>query len=316
MIANEVHEENHPTSPPRILAVIVTFNRKDLLQRCLRSIQGQTRPPDSITVVDNASTDGTRDMLEGDFPEVDILKQEVNTGGAGGWAAAISKANGSNWDFIWLMDDDAWAGPDSLEQLIRASDSIQPKPSFVCSRVVDQNDRSINLPHPWLPASDQLDWDRYLVRGFLPIKAGSFVSMLIPGSLARNTSPPLAHYFLWLDDYEYSLRLSQSGAGWYVTTSIVNHPRAGGLAKPDIVQEPNPKRLWLYVHFFANYIETMARHPAHHPRWAWVSFRLVYSSFLQLIRARQWSRIKILAKGSALGYFRAICYLKDRALKK
>lgn len=47
----------------KVCAVIVTYNRKELLRECLKAVLGQTRPPDHILVVDNASTDGTLEML-------------------------------------------------------------------------------------------------------------------------------------------------------------------------------------------------------------------------------------------------------------
>jgi hypothetical protein len=85
----------------------------------------------------------------------------------------------------------------------------------------------------------------------------------------------------------------------------VNHPRAGGLAAPDLVLEQNPNRLRFYVHYFSNYIETISRHPKHHPHWFIETLQLGGMNLLRLVRNKKSKRIKIVIHGMALGYFRA-----------
>jgi len=68
-----------------ICAVIVTYNRKELLRECLKAVLAQTRPPEHVLVVDNASTDGTPEMLQEEFPQVEVLCLPENQGSAGGF---------------------------------------------------------------------------------------------------------------------------------------------------------------------------------------------------------------------------------------
>ncbi len=74
-------------------AVIVTYNRLDLLEECLRAVLGQMRPPEAVVLVDNASTDGTPQMVAERFPAVEVLALPQNVGGAGdrgvGHAASV-----------------------------------------------------------------------------------------------------------------------------------------------------------------------------------------------------------------------------------
>ncbi|MFX5615039.1 glycosyltransferase, partial [Acinetobacter baumannii] len=75
-------------------------------RECLQSVLSQTRAPDHVLVVDNASTDGTGEMLKEEFPEVEVLRLPENQGGAGGFHEGIKRAYEAGYDWIWLMDDD------------------------------------------------------------------------------------------------------------------------------------------------------------------------------------------------------------------
>ena len=90
----------------KVCAVVVTYNRKELLRQCLHSVLQQTRPLDCILVVDNASTDGTLDLLNAEFSNVEQLKLPTNTGGAGGFKAGMQWAYCKGYEWVWVMDDD------------------------------------------------------------------------------------------------------------------------------------------------------------------------------------------------------------------
>ena len=76
-------------SQPRVVAVVVTWNRRDLLKLALGALRGQTRAVDQIVVVDNSSSDGTADMVRRDFAEVDLLTMCRNTGGASASTSSV-----------------------------------------------------------------------------------------------------------------------------------------------------------------------------------------------------------------------------------
>jgi len=98
----------------KILAVIVTYNRKDLLMRCVDHLKKQTKIPNKILVINNDSSDGTEEILiEND---IDYITQS-NTGSAGGWHTGINYALENNFDSCWLMDDDGFPDTNALNVL-------------------------------------------------------------------------------------------------------------------------------------------------------------------------------------------------------
>ncbi len=108
----------------RVCAAIPTCNRSSMLRRCLESVLGQTRVPDAIMVINNASADDTVAMLSERFPQVACYTLPTNTGGAGAFHEAVKLGYERGFDWIWLMDDDGVPDKRALENLLTASDQI------------------------------------------------------------------------------------------------------------------------------------------------------------------------------------------------
>ncbi|MBN2395329.1 MAG: glycosyltransferase [Candidatus Atribacteria bacterium] len=105
----------------QIAAIVVTFNRKELLSNCIQSLKNQTLLPNKILIIDNASNDGTDVICEEKFrddPLVDYIRLPKNIGGAGGFYSGIEKAFSYGYDFFWLMDDDGVPDSDQLKVLL------------------------------------------------------------------------------------------------------------------------------------------------------------------------------------------------------
>ena len=207
-----------------VAAVVVTFNRKDLLAECLGALRAQTVPPQRVIVVDNASTDGTSELLAGAL-DVEAVTLRHNTGGAGGFAAGIATALTGPADAIWLLDDDTIPAPTALAELLRARASYAGgKPEVVASRVVwtDGRDHPMNTPRT-RPGARGAALDAAAAVGCRPIRSASFVSILVDRSAVERHGLPEAAYFVWNDDFEYTTRLLRNGVGLYCPASIVVH---------------------------------------------------------------------------------------------
>lgn len=209
----------------RVVAVVVAYNRRELLAEALDGLLAQTRPADAVLVVDNASDDGSCDVARRHpvGPEVVVLPR--NTGGAGGFATGLAHAVLSlSADLVWLMDDDTVPTPSALAHLLSARSSYPGEVTLLGSRAVwvDGRDHPMNVPRrrPWARAGEIA---AARAAGAVPVRSSSFVSMLVDAGAVRRHGLPVAAYFLWNDDFEYSARLLRHGVGLYVPASVVEH---------------------------------------------------------------------------------------------
>ncbi|MBA9003191.1 glycosyltransferase [Thermomonospora cellulosilytica] len=208
----------------RVVTVIVTHDRRDLLAESLTAVQAQTRRPDLVLVVDNASTDGTGDLVRERFPDIELVALAENTGGAGGFAVGVARALERDADLIWLMDDDTVAEPGALEALLEARRRIPGPPALVASRVVwtDGREHPMNTPRI-KPRATREELARATAARCVPIRSASFVSILVEAQAVRERGLPMADYFLWNDDFEFTTRLLRDREGVLCHDSVVTH---------------------------------------------------------------------------------------------
>jgi peptidoglycan/LPS O-acetylase OafA/YrhL/GT2 family glycosyltransferase len=109
-----------PVEPPLVSILIVTWNRRNELVRCLESAQAQSWPRKEIVVVDNASTDGTAEMVAHRFPNVRVVRAGQNLGCPSGRNLGFRHCHGS---YIYMLDDDGWLHEDAVEVSVRRAES-------------------------------------------------------------------------------------------------------------------------------------------------------------------------------------------------
>lgn len=212
---------------PRICAVVVTHNRRALLRACLDALAGQTRKPDWVTVVDNASSDGTQEMLRasakagGEF--VRHVRLPHNLGGAGGFSSGLARAIEQGADWIWMMDDDAEPLPDALQRLMDS----RPDPRHVHASVA-QREGALAWPVTWKTLQGQPGGVAQRVDelpAICHVDTHPFLGFLIHRDLVARIGLPDARFYISADDIEYSLRVRAHGAGiTLVRESRISHP--------------------------------------------------------------------------------------------
>lgn len=209
-----------------IIAVIVTYNRKELLKENIESLINQSYKGFDILVVDNASTDGTYEHIkrlvnENDF--VSYYNTGKNLGGAGGFSLGIKEACLKGYDKIWIMDDDTIPDKNALEELIKADQELNGNYGFLASTVLwtDGTWSKMNLlrTDSWHAFEDY----EHIENGMVRINRASFVSIMINANVVFEVGLPIKEFFIWSDDQEYTDRISKKYPCYYVSKSKVVH---------------------------------------------------------------------------------------------
>ncbi|HEX5349566.1 MAG TPA: glycosyltransferase family 2 protein [Pseudonocardiaceae bacterium] len=210
-----------------VAAVVVTYNRQAKVGETLDRILAQTRAPDWIIVVDNASTDGTDQVLASYCSDrrVIVYRLQRNMGGAGGFSAGMARGYELGADFVWLMDDDCYPRPDALEELetglAKAEKAMAMPLSYACSQVKFVDGEICEMNNP----GTTWDWGRLMALGHecILVTNCSFVSVLFPRRVLTRFGLPLKEYFIWFDDQEYTLRVTRAAPGVQCLRSVVVH---------------------------------------------------------------------------------------------
>ena len=225
----------------QVCAVVVTYNRKELLRECVQALLAQHHAVSLIWIFNNVSTDGTLEMLAHEFParefpQVRVTTLEKNSGGAGGFHEGVKQATGAGFEWLWLMDDDTIAEPGALAEMFAARSRFPAgqRPDLLSSKVVWTDGSLHPMNISWF---DQRDPEfRFLAAscGTFPLRTATFVSMLFHRRHVEKYGLPLADYFVWADDVEYSARILRENPGVAVPQSVVLHktPRKHGSLDP------------------------------------------------------------------------------------
>ena len=228
-----------------IAAVIVTYNRLELLRECVLALKQQTYPLSLVVVVDNASTDGTDDFLHSLHDSRFMIKTfDKNEGGAAGFAEGIAIATRKGADAVWIMDDDTIPSVDALQQLTNVYEK-HPEAGFVCSKVI-WTDGSVHMMNiPGYVSHDELG------DGLFSIRSASFVSLLVPCKIVHELGLPYKEFFIWVDDAEFTSRIYKAGyRGYLVTKSVVLHKTAANYGAS--IKYATPESAWKFYYYMRN----------------------------------------------------------------
>jgi GT2 family glycosyltransferase len=167
-----------------------------LLRNCLNSLLAQTWPLDEIFVIDNASTDGTEEVVKKEFPNLSYIRMLENVGGAGGFYEGIKRAYDKGYDWIWLFDDDAVARRDALEKIVNKLSGLEKmKIGVLMSRTASEPERK-DVSKEWkvLEKRDPL----------------IFVGALLNRKVIDEIGLPRKDFFIYCDDMEYFERMKKA----------------------------------------------------------------------------------------------------------
>ncbi|MCW2798281.1 glycosyltransferase family 2 protein [Nocardioides sp.] len=234
---------DQPFDDRRVVAVAVTFNRLDLLQRLVARLD-EVSGIAEVLVIDNASSDGTGEWLAGlddrettdDRPTTPVLGRTLaeNRGGAGGFHDGLAWALERGADLVWLMDDDGLPEPDCLDILLAHSADLD----FWGPVVVDEANPDrlvfpIRLPGGTRVVHRMDDVADAAVDGLIRDVVIPFNGVLVTRELVERIGLPREEFFIWGDDHEYRLRAERDGGRIAtVVDARVRHPSVGDLGTP------------------------------------------------------------------------------------
>ena len=107
---------------PSVVSVILNTNRREDTLACLASLSRSSYPNHRALVLDNASTDGSRDAIRSAFPDVEVLELALNLGYAGNNNVGIEAALRAGADWVFVLNEDTVIAPDCLSRLIEAAE--------------------------------------------------------------------------------------------------------------------------------------------------------------------------------------------------
>ena len=248
----------------KVLAIIVTHNRKELLNECIDALLSQNFPCD-ILIIDNDSNDGTKDLVFQNYAnnnKITYRRLNENIGGAGGYNFGLKEACKKNYDYFWLMDDDCIVNKDSLDKLIEADETLGGNWGFLSSKVlwIDGTPCKTNVQRRKV-ARKIKDFSSKLVN----VDYASFVSLLIKKEDVLKLGLPIKDFFIWSDDLEYTRRFTlknenssySAKSGYLVNDSIVTHKCKENIGINIAIDSPD--RIDRYKYIYRNDVYTFKK---------------------------------------------------------
>lgn len=201
----------------QVAAVIVTYNRLELLKKVVNGLLNQTRKLDKIIIINNLSTDGTLEYLNDLTQKFDniIFITQPNLGSSGGQFTGSKTACELGYEWIWLMDDDVVAEPKCLENLLQhcKTDLVcVPKRITFEGNIFHNDIKFVNMKNSlksiWREIVSEKDFENDK-NDLIFVDAVTFEGAIFHNSIFEKVGFPEKKFFIYADDTEFSVRLKK-----------------------------------------------------------------------------------------------------------
>lgn len=229
-------------------AIVVTYNRKELLQQNIEALLKQTvRDTLEIIIIDNASTDGTFEALDKYVinNEIIYINTGSNLGGAGGFQYGIRYAAEQDYEFVWVMDDDCIPEENALEKLYEADEKLEGNYGYLSSKVLWKDGTICQMNRQRKTVTQ---YNKDFESNYVPIKMASFVSLFIPVNIVKIIGLPIKEFFIWTDDWEYTRRISRTYESYLINSSVVIHKSKNNIGANIATEEPGRLERFKYLY--------------------------------------------------------------------
>jgi GT2 family glycosyltransferase len=226
---------------PKVFVIVLNYNGKDVLKRCLQSTYRTDYPNFEVVVIDNDSKDGSFEEAKGLFPRAHFIKNAENLGFAAGNNIGIRFALEKGADYVWMLNNDTKVEKETLSQLVAEGES-RPKAGILSPLILHSRTKNI-----WF-GGGKIDWwtmktvhvpPQSLYSAF----ATEYVcgcAMLVKKEVFRQAGLLDEHFFLYYEDADFSIRTRRCGFELHVVPKAhVFHDEASS---------ENPEKVyWLVV---------------------------------------------------------------------
>lgn len=282
-------KENNLTKSD-VCAVVVTYNRKGLVDICISRILAQKAAKSDIIIIDNGSTDGTEELIKQKYnlESVSYFNMHKNLGCAAGTSIGIKKATLAGYRYIWVMDDDVFPQEYSLFELLRADKELNGKWGILSS-VAYWTDGSIcEANRQKKSLFSFIKKDDYDKR-FISVCMVSLASMFIKTNVVKEVGLPLSEYFIYTEDYEFCSRVNKKYPIYVVPASKVTH--AMKVNKKANLVEDTPDRLYRYKHLYRNDVHCYKQIGVN--GLIYLAVKFIYTFLLILLKEKKSKKDKI-----------------------
>ena len=220
----ETNYHNKTMEKHKLACLIVTYNRQKLLVECIESCLHQKTNFDYVLVVNNGSTDHTKEILLKYSEKIQSINLDTNFGGAGGFYFGIKHYidNKIDFDYLLLIDDDAILSKDFNNEIVK---KISNEYDAYSGTVITKN--NIQKHHRSRLTGKGFKYKNVCINeyenDYFEYDICSFCGLYISKDLIKRVGYPDKDFFIWNDDIEYSLRINKYTKILNVNKAVINH---------------------------------------------------------------------------------------------
>jgi GT2 family glycosyltransferase len=247
----------------RLSVVLPSWNVREHLRSCLRALERSEVAPGEVIVVENASTDGSAELLEHEFPAVTLLRNACNEGFTRAVNQGLQRARG---EFVLLLNADAELASDALGHLVGFLEG-HPAYGAAAPRLVNADGTTqracMAFPNLWTPIffatplerllPNHRELRRYFLRDFdheseRDVEQPPAACLLLRRSALERVGPLDERLWLYFSDVELSLRLARAGlpTRFVPSARVVHHTGASTRQLSNLLEQWHADRLAYY----------------------------------------------------------------------
>jgi GT2 family glycosyltransferase len=246
---------------PKITIVIINYNGLTDTMECLSSITKITYPRFSVIVVDNASDENELPILQSEYPQYSYLQSEINGGFSAANNLGIQQALTSGADCVLLLNNDTTVTPGFIEPMV---DSLfeYPKVGMVTPQICYYSQKDVL----WMSGGTL---NKYTGTGYMSmsgeklsispvIQHTTFISgccALITKEVLLSIGPWDEKYFLYMEDIDYSYRVSMAGYTMLVVRNSVIYHKVNASTRKNNNQQPIYYMIRNRLYFVSKYFD-------------------------------------------------------------